>query len=85
MGVTFEGKIRIVRSLPNPPEYQDQTTEAKVGLILTRNESVYIHPSDVQTHNLQLNDVIIAKYGKSGRSIPYGVLEILETVWSSEN
>ena len=33
MGVTFEGKIRIVRSLPNPPEYQDQTTEAKVGLI----------------------------------------------------
>ena len=24
MGVTFEGKIRIVRSLPNPPEFQDQ-------------------------------------------------------------
>tara|TARA_B100000513_G_scaffold195880_1_gene127870 strand:+ start:2174 stop:2821 length:648 start_codon:yes stop_codon:yes gene_type:complete len=87
MGVTFEGKIRIVKSLPNPPEFQDKTTEAKVGLILTRNESVYIHPSDVHAHNLQLNDVVIAKYGKSrdGRSIPYGVLEILETVWSSEN
>ena len=87
MGVTFEVKIRIVKSLPNPPEFQDKTTEAKVGLILTRNESVYIHPSDVHAHNLQLNDVVIAKYGKSrdGRSIPYGVLEILETVWSSEN
>ena len=30
MGVTFEGKIRIVKSLPNPPEFQDKTTEAKV-------------------------------------------------------